>query len=126
MSYKTFHRIVDASTSTTDGSTNTTVASFDTTGYDNCTIFVNAKIVGRDTSTKDGVAMVVARSFTIASGTLAANGSGLTNVLAPIGVTALTAAVPTLDVSSSTIRVRMIGVAATTIEWAVDADIIIN
>lgn len=126
MSYKTFHRIVDASTSTTDGTTNTTVASFDTTGYDNCSFFVKAKIVGTNTSTRDGVALEVGRSFTKASGTLTANGTGLTTITAPFGVTALTAAVPTLDVSSNTIRVRMVGVTATTIEWAVDAAIIIN
>lgn len=115
--------IVKGNVQTTDA-TATTVVSYDLSdaaaspteaAWNNCSVTVRCVISGRQSS--NIVAGEMQASFERTSGTLAAVGvAGGTGTLSKSA--ALVTAAVTIDASGNLIRVRVAGVAATTIDWS--------
>jgi hypothetical protein len=81
----------------------------------NCIVSVAGTIVGKS-SANGGVTISANATFSIVSGTVTLLGSQ-TTVLAAQGSAALTSSAITIDASSNIIRLRITGIAATTINW---------
>jgi len=125
-----FRESKSGTTTTTDAVTQQPLATFNTatagpngTALDNCSIFITARAAGYVTAGGTGVGEFDAAAFKVVSGTLS-----------QIGATAHT--IPTIkdtggspqgdfSVSGTTITYFVTGVAATTIEWFGNMDILI-
>lgn len=99
---------------TTDAATTTTIASLDITGIDGSVITVEAELIGKSTGNA-GTSAQGRRTFKVISGTLSALGT--LAVIAPFDGDLASTSIMTLDASGSTIRLRVNGIAATTIDW---------
>ncbi len=103
--------------STTDGTTITTVLTFDpvAAGINNCVFRVEGVLIGKDSS-NNGTTCRVGGTFSNISDTVTLRGT-VSILAASVGDAATSVSVGTLDVSSNTVRLRVTGVTATTITW---------
>lgn len=118
---------------TTDETTATTIASYDlasaaasNTGvaFDNCAVSVRAQLTGY-TAAGNTATVQMAAAFKRVAGTLSQVGVTV-NLMALQADAALATAVPTIDASGTTIRVRVTGVAGQTINWLASLEVFIN
>lgn len=116
MALKTIDRI-QGTVSTTDAATTTTVVSYTVAG--NAAFHAEAVVIGRNTSNGDMTSARLVAKLSRVSGTLSGIGSVL-SVVTLGGAVGLATCTATIDVSGDTIRVRVTGVVATTIEWYSD------
>lgn len=121
MSYNTIDQI--RATATTTNGTQTTVGTY--TLPTNCSSYVDAIIQGRNTSTGDMIAMRLGGMAKRLTGNSSQVGS-IGNILATQSDLALILASATIDVSGTDIRIRVTGLAATSIEWMVVLNLYIN
>jgi hypothetical protein len=103
----------------TTNATTTTVITWDPAAHlpaiNNCIVSVTGKVVGKS-SVNAGVSIEAQATFSIIAGTVTLLGSQ-TSTLAAQGSAALTASTITIDASANIIRIRVTGIAATTINW---------
>jgi len=112
------HEIINlTSPVTTTDATITNVLTFDPValGINNCIIRVEGVLIGKDGS-NNGTTCRIGGTFGAISGTVTLRGSAVV-LFASIGDTAISVSVGTLDASSNIIRLRITGVALTTITW---------
>lgn len=84
---------------------------------------INLLVTGK-TSTPAGAGWAMAATFKNAAGTVAQVGATLTTL--SVQDAALITAAPSLDVTGATFRVRVTGVALTTIEWYATGTVQVN
>lgn len=112
---------VGATVTTTDAATTTTLLSYTLpTGA----VVTAILTVGAKTSTPAGASRTMAATFKNVGGTVSQIGATLTNL--SVGDVALATITAVFDVTGATFRVRVNGVAATTIDWFCDGDIQVN
>ena len=117
-----FHGIV----TTTDAATQTTVAATDTIP-DGSTVLVMVHVLGRNTSNGAVASSIQTVPAKRVSGTLSIVGSQVVILTFAAGSdAALNTSTLTIDASSNTIRARVNGVAATTIDWVARIELLIN
>src|SRR4029077_17599417 len=114
MSSQLFNYMVSGTGQTTDAATITTIASLDTTGIGDTGIAVEGELIGFSTGNA-ATSAKGRRTFKIVAGTLSALGTLAIPDLFD-GDLASTS-VMTIDASSPTLRLRVNGIAATTINW---------
>lgn len=118
---------------TTDGTTATTIASFDISTLTNSNIPITVQAVANGIITSvtnqnnSGMAMVI-RGFKQVSSTISAivnltvmgglGGTVVSNQAPLVGDSGITTATVTIDFSGTVIRLRVIGIAATSITWS--------
>lgn len=108
--------IASGTANTTDGVTVTTVCTF--TVPLNSNIMLSASLVGKETTTGDIATAKVDHRAKRAGGGASMVGSAVDQVTFAAGSdAALNASVITIDVSGNDVRLRVTGVAATTIDW---------
>lgn len=88
-------------------------------------VMCTAKVVGKDTTTFDGVIAQVMGAANKAAGGAALVGTVQNLVTAQISA-ALSGAVVTMDVSGNDVRVRATGVLNKTVDWYANLEIMIN
>lgn len=119
-------RIIDTVTgvvSTTDAATTATVASF--TIPSGSAFFAKAAVIGRNTSTGDMTRAELTHQGKNVAGTLSLVGS-LGTPLVLGGDAGLATCTAIIDSSGTSIRVRVSGVALTTIEWMTELRVWLN
>lgn len=107
----------------TSGLTTSTVTSY--TVPNGSSVYMEATIIGRDTTTGDTVVVKLGAGAKRVAGTTALVGA-VQNILPAQASATLAAVVLTIDVSTPDVRVRATGISLLTIEWQADLKIWIN